>query len=298
MLIDFHHHVVFDAYRAALERSGDGTVGGVPLPPWDEASMLARLDELAIDRAIVSVSTPAVVPVPAGDRAALARDCNDEAAALVAAHPERLGAFAVLPLPDVDAALAELDRVALDGVTLLTNYEGRYLGHESLRPLLEELDRRAALVHVHPNLPPPMAAAGLVLPAPVLEFTFDTTRAFADLIATGTLERYPRIRFVLSHLGGTLPFLAWRLSVLDAFTDRPPALEQMRRLWFDVAASGAPANLRFAIDVLGADRLVYGSDTPFAPAPFVDANTAGLDALDEAERVAIQHANAEALLRA
>lgn len=132
----------------------------------------------------------------------------------------------------------------------------------------------------------------------MLEFTFDTTRAFADLIVTGTLGRFPCIRFVLSHLGGTLPFLAWRLKVLDAYAPpgRPPVLDQLRTLWFDVAASGAPENLRFAIELLGAGRIVFGSDTPFAPAGFVDANTAGLDALDEDERAAIAHGNAAALL--
>ncbi|HWF53184.1 MAG TPA: amidohydrolase family protein [Solirubrobacteraceae bacterium] len=306
-LVDLHHHLVPDAYRAALVRAGAGTVGGIPLPPWEAGSMLERMDRLGIERAVLSVSAPALLPAAPGERTTLARLCNDEAAELVAAHPGRLGAFALLPLPDVDGALHEIDRalgsLGLDGVSLLTNYEGRYLGHEALRPVLEELDRRAAVVHVHPNLPPPMRDAELLLPAPVLEFTFDTTRAVADLIAGEVLDRCPDVRFVLSHLGGSLPFLAHRLSMLDAVPSgatparpRTTVLAQLRRLHYDVALSGSPANLHFAAEVVGIERLVYGSDTPFAPPPFVEAGARVLAELPDAERAAIGRANALRLL--
>jgi predicted TIM-barrel fold metal-dependent hydrolase len=306
-LVDVHHHVVPGAYRAELERSGHSAVGGIPLPPWDPESMLERMGALGIEHAVVSISAPALVPVAAGRRAELARECNEELAALAKARPGRLGAFATLPLPDVDAALAEIDHalgpLGLDGVALLTNYGGRYPGDETLRPVLEELDRRRAVAHVHPNLPPEMPEARLLLPPPVLEFTFDTTRALADMIATETLERQPGIAFVLSHLGGALPFLAWRLSMLDAVPsaahpERPrmPVREQLRGLYYDTAVAAGPENLRLAAELLGTDRILYGSDTPFAPAPFVEANTRGLEVLDAAARGAVGRENALRLL--
>lgn len=285
-LIDVHQHLVPPDYRAAVDAATGGSVGGIPQPAWDETSMLARMEALHIDRAVLSVSAPALAPLGAADRPALARSCNQTMADLSARHPGRVGGFALLPLPDVDATLAEiayaLDVLRLDGVAVLTNYEGRYLGDRRFAPVLAELDRRHAVVHVHPNLPPAMADARLMLPAPVLEFTFDTTRMVAELILTETPARYPNLKLVLSHLGGTLPWAAWRLSMLDDFPSadggrREPVRDQLRRFYYDLALSASPEALQLAAEVVGTDRLLYGSDIPFAPAPFVEKNTAAVD---------------------
>ena len=298
-LVDVHHHVVPASYRSAISAATDGTVGGVPIPDWDEASMLDWLDRLGIARVIVSISAPAVAPVDPAQRPAVARACNDEMADLVRRNPDIVGAFATLPMPDVTASLAELRRVMdelpFDGVSLLTNYDGIYLGDETFTPLLGELNRRGSVVHVHPNLPPPSPDMRLHLPAPVLEFTFDTTRMLAELIATETLQNYPGISMIVSHLGGTLPWVASRLSMLDAFPSRlgsgktrEPVRDQLRRIYYDVALSSTPATLRFAAEVVGVDRLLYGSDVPFAPPQFVTDNTTtlvrGVDGLDLAAR--------------
>ena len=156
-------------------------------------------------------------------------------------------------------------------MSLLTNYDGRYLGDPSFAPLLTALDARGTLVHVHPHLPG-TGPVGLTLPDPVLEFTFDTTRAMADLLVRGTLERFPNIRFVLSHLGGALPFLAPRLAMIDSPLarahlggPRASVLEHLRRLYYDVALSASTENLRLAIGVVGADRLTFGSDVAVRP---------------------------------
>ena len=286
-LIDVHHHVVPQVYRSAITAATDGTVGGVPQPAWSEDAMLERIDALGVERAVVSISAPALEPVPADARAQVARDCNDAVADLCTRNVGTVGGFAVLPMPDVAASVAEaaraLDELHLDGVALLTNYGGRYLGDTEFAPLLEELDRRAAVVHVHPNLPPPMPDARLILPPPVLEFTFDTTRMVAEMILTETLQRYSRMTLVLAHLGGTLPWVAWRLSMLDDLPSasggrREPVRDTLRRLYYDVALSADPATLRLAADVIGSDRLLYGSDFPFAPDIFIDRNTANVDA--------------------
>lgn len=284
-LIDVHHHVIPAVYRAAIEVATDGTVGGIPQPAWSEDAMRSRIEALGVERAVVSISAPALEPVAAEERAGVARQCNDAIAALAAWHGDAVGGFAVLPMPDVAASVVEvgraLDELHLDGVALLTNYGGRYLGDRVFAPLLEELDRRAAVVHVHPNLPPPMPDAHLLLPPPVLEFTFDTTRMVAEMILSETLQKYSRMTLVLSHLGGTLPWMAWRLSMLDSFPSasggaREPVREQLRRMYYDVALSADSATLRLATDVVGADRLLYGSDFPFAPDDFIDRNTANM----------------------
>lgn len=285
-LVDVHHHVVPDIYRAAIEAATDGTVGGIPQPAWSEKATLDRIESLGVERAIVSISAPALEPVEDGERHALAHDCNDAIADLAKRNPGTIGGFAVLPMPDVTASVAEVRRalgeLRLDGVAVLTNYGGRYLGDPVFAPLLEELDRHNAVVHVHPNLPPPLTGAQLSLPAPVLEFTFDTTRMIAEMILTETLQRYPRLTLVLSHLGGTLPWVAWRLSMLDDLPSstggrRESVRDQLRRCYYDVALSADPAALRLAADVVGADRLLYGSDFPFAPAGFIDRNRKNCD---------------------
>lgn len=284
-LVDVHHHVVPEVYRAAIMTVTDGTVGGIPQPAWAEEDMVERIDELGIARAVVSISAPALEPIERSDRAKVARSCNDALAQLVSRHPAMLGAFAVLPMPDVASSIEEcrraLGKLRFDGVALLTNYGGRYLGDPDFAPLLEELDSRGAVVHVHPNLPPPMAGARLTLPPPVLEFTFDTTRMIAEMIVAETLGQYSRLKMVLSHLGGTLPWVAWRLSMLDEIPStaggrREPVAQQLRRMYYDMALSADPAALRMVAEVVGTDRLLYGSDFPFAPAGFIDRNRAQL----------------------
>ncbi len=307
--VDLHHHAVPAAYREALRSAGATDVGSITLPDWDADSMMRQLDELGIARAVLSVSTPATIPLEPASAAATARQCNDELAALRAGAPDRLGAFALLPLPNVAASVAELeyalDDLRLDGVSLLTNYGGCYLGHPAFETVLAALDSRSTLVHIHPNLPP--SPVGLTLPDPVLEFAFDTTRAIADMIARGTLERYRDIRFVLSHLGGALPFLAPRLAMIDSPLarthlggPRADVAEHLRRLYYDVALSTSPENLRLAIDLLGAERLVFGSDVPFAPPPTLRSALEVMDraqGLSPRERELVERGTAEALLR-
>ena len=133
-----------------------------------------------------------------------------------------------MPLPDVDAALDELeyayDSLGFDGVVLYSSQGGRYLGDPSFDPLFEELERRKAVVFIHPTTLPP-GADGLTIPFGVAEFTFDTTRAVANMLYSGTLERYTSIRYIVSHAGGAIPYLAWRIagaSYLPELRDRAP----------------------------------------------------------------------------
>jgi predicted TIM-barrel fold metal-dependent hydrolase len=310
--IDFHHHVVPPVYRQMLATIGVADVGRVPLPEWTPEQMLRNMDTLGIAKALVSVSSPGVYFGDVKFAADLATRSNDAIVQLRTTYPTRVGGFGSLPLPDVDKSLAEYERIRtklkLDGVILLTNYGGKYLGHADYAPLLSELNRQKALVFVHPHLPPGVDNLNLTLPPPILEFVFDTTRTIGDMVFTGLFDRYPNIRWVISHLGGALPFIAWRLSLVEAsprgayaaFRERGRTVQDyLKTLYYDTAVSAAPGSLKATLELVGSDRIVFGSDIPHAPFNFVQSTTANLDAftgLDAAAHHAIASGNASRLL--
>lgn len=220
--IDVHHHIIPQIYRDALESLGVGTSGGLVMRSWASEDSIAHMDALGVQTAICSISEPALYPFVLHDPKAaqkLARQLNEYMAKLCDAHPGRFGAFAVLPMPDVEAAIEELryalDVLHLDGVGLLSNYGSEYLGNRAFEPLFKELNERKAPVYIHPSVPP----APDVMPRPefmpldyMAEFCFNTMRAAANMIYGGTMQRFPDIKPILSHMGGTLPYLVWRLE--------------------------------------------------------------------------------------
>ncbi len=188
--IDVHHHIIPADYLKAMERAGiTDPIPGVDFPSWDVHTTLAAMDRQGIATAIVSISEPGVLFGDMELARNLARQVNEFSASLVADHPQRFGAFAVLPLPDMDAALRELeyalDTLKLDGVGLLTHYRGVYLGDASLEPLFYELHRRRAVAFIHPSTPPSKDQPLFGLPPSLYEFTFDTTRMVANLLYSG-----------------------------------------------------------------------------------------------------------------
>ncbi|MFI5956156.1 amidohydrolase family protein [Cryptosporangium sp. NPDC051539] len=275
-LIDVHHHVVPAFYRAELETAGLlRPIPGVDYPRWDPAASRAMMDRLGINAAVLSVTEPGVHFTAGESARRLARRLNEYLAGLVADEPARFGAFAVLPLPDVDAALTELayalDVLRLDGVGVLTNYRGTYVGDFSFEPLLAELDRREVPVLLHPARPPGRDQPTFGLPASVFEFPFDTTRAVANLLYSGALDRYPGLRLIVPHAGGTVPFLAGRLAdaavISPELAGRAPAdpIGALRRLWFDTALSANPYTLPSLHALADPGRVLFGSDFPFMP---------------------------------
>jgi predicted TIM-barrel fold metal-dependent hydrolase len=203
----------------------------------------------------------------------LVRECNEEFARLVGDRPSRFGAFGLVPLPDVNAALRELeyalDTLRLDGITLLTHVGNRYLGQPEYEEFYAELDRRQAVVFIHPVRPSMECMPEMSFPAGMTELTFDTTRAITNLLYTGTLARYPRIRFIMSHGGGAAPFLLFRLSHMEKIpqvSERIPdgVAAHLRRLYYDVAQAAAPVSLRALLDLADPSRILFGSDYPFA----------------------------------
>jgi predicted TIM-barrel fold metal-dependent hydrolase len=307
--IDVHHHIVPAEYRADVERRGLLAAAGAPFPSWDPHSTLEMLDRQGIAAAVTSITSPGVHFGDDVAACALARRCNEISARLVAEHPTRFGAFAILPLPDVKGALLELehalDRLDFDGVVLLSSHsDGTYPGDPRFEELMAELDRRRAVAFVHPTIPKTSEAIRIGVPGFVGEFTFDTTRAAMNLIWTGTVERYPNVRFILSHAGGTTPYLAQRIALMGAlpeFRERAPqgAIHYLKRFYYDTALSANPNALRSLQELVGPEQILFGSDFPFAPEPIARASIEGLaryDGFDAADRAKIERANALALL--
>ena len=274
--IDLHHHLLPPPLLKALGDAAVSDIAGRELPEWSPDISLGVMDRVGIDTAVLSVSATGVHFGDDASARRLARDCNEYGAGITADHPGCFGYFASLPLPDVEGSLDELthafDVLRADGLVLQSsNYDGSYLGDPRFDEVMEELDRREALVFVHPAVPVSAAAQSLDIPVFGMEFTFDTTRAAFNLAYTGTLERFPNITWVMAHAGGTVPYLVGRFSLLwmvdHDLAERAPlgASAYMANLYYDTALSANPHVLSSLAELVGWDHVVFGSDFPFAP---------------------------------
>lgn len=282
--IDVHAHFVTGTYVAAARAAGHERPDGMPgWPEWSAETHLDVMDRSGIDTAMLSVSSPGV---HFGDDAAahrLARQVNEFGAEVVRTHPGRFGLFASLPLPSVDGAIDEIgyafDVLGADGVIIGTNSGGVYLGDERLEPVWAELDRRGAVVLLHPTSPVCWQQTALGRPSPVIEFLFDTARAVTDMVFAGTLVRHPRLQVVVPHCGGAIPVLADRVNgflglLRGRSADTPDAVEQLRRLYYDTAGTPFPRQIPALLGLTEPTQLLYGSDYPWTPAPIAELHTA------------------------
>lgn len=269
MRVDAHAHVMPSRYRAALRAAGVKAPGGLPFPRWSERAALGFMRRYGIRAQVVSISDPGVEFLPAAASVTLAQRLNEDLRDLVRGAPDRFAALAVLPLQDVDAGVLEarraLDDLGLDGVGLLSNYAGRYLGDERFRPLLEELDRRAAYVFVHPTTTPPDATPRGALPAPIVEFPCETTRTVLSLLSADALAAFPRIRWQFAHAGGLVPALVDRIG-RDLPADPRP---ELRRARYDTALSSSPWAMAGLRGLVAPDRIMFATDWPFTTALFL-----------------------------
>jgi predicted TIM-barrel fold metal-dependent hydrolase len=268
--IDLHMHITPGGYVAELER-----MGAVPdhgFHSWSRELTLETMDRWGTAAAVLSLTPPGVSYAGPTGAARLARSVNEEIAEVVRHAPARLGGLAVLPLPNVDAALEELayalDELRLDGVELYTNVDGIYLGDSRWDALFDELDARGAFVLVHPAAPP--YRSPVAYPNYLIEFPMDTTRAVVSLLYSGTLHRCPNVKLLVSHLGGMVPFVAHRIRSLTLRTDSFDAnvpdgpLTYLQRLYYDTGLSANEPALRATLAITAVDHVVYGTDWPYA----------------------------------
>jgi len=275
-------------------------VGGLAPHRWSADESLAFMDTAGIDVAVVSVSTPGVHTGDAARASALARRCNEFAAGLVQAQPDRFAGFACVPLPDVDAALEELayafDALRLDGCVLFTNSNGVYLGDATLEPFFQELERRQAVVFVHPNPSPDVTAHSLGLPDNLLDFPTDTNRAVAQMHYTGRFARTPRVKYIFAHAGGSIPYLAARFAIIDEMAfipganERGTAADMFRRMYWDTALAASDPVLRMLRDVAGMTQVLYGTDFPYQRQDLAAQSKQVL------QRAALSHVERDAML--
>ena len=289
--IDVHHHVVPPRYAD----------DSMPIKLPDTEAQLRSMDNWHIQTAITSL-TPRVVLKNINRLRDVAWDCNEFQARMAQDHPSRLGAFALLPLPDVDGALEEishaLDVLRLDGVGLFSSVNDRYLGDPSFDPVFDELNRREAVVFIHPTHCEAPEHTRLGAPPFVVEYVFDTTRAIVNLVFTGTLKRCPNIRFIVAHGGGTVPFLAQRIAMMEGHrgaknvTDVIPML---RSLYYEIASTTSTFALRSLQELADSAHILWGSDLPFVYGARLQEEVdhwEHYDGFDAAARAAVEQTNA------
>jgi predicted TIM-barrel fold metal-dependent hydrolase len=278
-------------------------VGGAP-PKWSPQLSLEDMDKSGIATAILSQAQPGVWYGDNVEEARkLGRELNDYAAKTIQDHPGRFGLFAVISPPDVEGTLKEIeyafDTLKADGVGFLTSYHGKYLGDPAFAPIYEELNRRKAVIYVHPNTPD--CCRGLVpgIPPSSIEFATDSTRTIAQVVFSGTAAKYPDIRWIFSHSGGTLPFLTGRFVRL--WEERKPAhlpngpLPEFAKFNYELAQGHTPGQIAALLKMVSISKVLYGTDYPFRPGSEVNDGIAAYG-FSAADIRAIERENAAALL--
>ena len=295
--IDIHAHVFPDFYASAMKAAGVKDVDGWPAPEWSAEAMLKAADEHKIAALVLSISSPGVTFVEGKAAADLARRLNEFMVGLVKEHSPRFGSLAVLRLPDIEASLAEisycLDTLGMDGVGILSNHHGVYLGDPQLDPVFEELNRRKAMVFVHPTTPPNWDTFTVGLSAPVMEYTFDSTRMAMSLVHGGRKEKYPDVGIIVAHGGGTLPFNYQRV-VKYAMNGQH---DVFNTFFYDLTATTEPAQIRALMAFAKPDQCMMGFDFPFMKPAWFDPLQKNLESYDfpAGELRAVQNGNAARL---
>jgi len=268
--IDVHHHVGPPTYVAALSDKG---IAQRPVIEWTPAKSLEDMDKGGVATAMASITTPGFTFVDAATARRLARECNDYGAKLARDYPGRFGLFAAVPMPDIEGTLAEiayaLDTLKADGIGFFTSYGDRWLGDPTFAPVMEELNRRKAVAYTHPTAP--NCCRNLIpdIPPAVIEYGTDTTRTIASVVFSGTAARFPDIRWIFSHAGGTMPFLTERFTrlplqnkTLEARVPNGVAYE-LKRFHYDVAQAAHPMALSSLLKLVPLSQVVFGTDFPF-----------------------------------
>jgi predicted TIM-barrel fold metal-dependent hydrolase len=295
--IDVHHHLAPPSWMAKM-------IPQNPIRKWTVEKSIEDMDNAGVATSILSITTPGVWFGDAEEARRIARESNDYAAKLVADYPGRFGMFAVLPLPDIDASQREIeyamDTLEADGIGLLTNYDTKWLGDPFFAPIFDELNRRKLVVYTHPTTA--SCCTNLVpnVPDAMIEYGTDTSRTVASLIFSGAAIRYPDIRLIFSHAGGTVPFLVERFLFQAKQPQSAPhvpngVLHELKRFYYDTAQAFQPGNMAALTKIAEVSQILFGTDFPYRTAA---EHVAGLRecGFSAAELQAIDRDNALTLL--
>jgi predicted TIM-barrel fold metal-dependent hydrolase len=312
--IDVHHHVLPKFYLATLEKVSTLTMFGVVLPDWSLEAHLEVMDKNKIAVGIASIPAGIYFESDAFARD-LARRCNEFLAKMRSQHPTRFGAFAVLPVPDVDGALREasyaLDTLKLDGVVMLSNVAGHYVGDPENDALFAELNRRSTVVYIHPGDPPDKGIpASILFP---IDTALETVRAAMSLLYSGVFERYPKVEFIFSHCGGITPYLAHRMArgrtwvrgeggadpgLLDEAPDGAGAAKAvglLQRQYYDSMTANGANGLRTLQAFVDPSHILLGTDHAILPSKYQPLKMRELErykGFDDATRLGVERGNA------
>jgi len=272
--IDVHHHMLPPEYaNLTRERILQITSGDPTVLNWTSAVTLEQMEQFGVASAILSLPVPGAWHGGRENSRKLARIANEYGARLAQDHPERFGMFAAIPLPDVEGSLKEIeyafDALHADGVYLQTSYDDKWPGDPAFASVFDELNRRKAIVFVHPT--EPVCCAQLIpgIPSNVVEFVFDTTRAIVSFLIGGTFARCPDIRFIFCHSGGTMPVLAARINGFFQARAAPApcvpngVMHELKKLHYDVANATNPSSLAALMKLVPTSQIVWGSDFPY-----------------------------------
>lgn len=276
-VVDVHHHFYPPSFVEAWLKSPPAGEPPIPVPvrQWTLARTLDQLDSNNVSTAVLSTSIRvAALGANPEESRAIVRRYNDQGAQIMQAHPGRFGLFGILPMPDVEGSLREieysLDVLKADGINLFTNYRDRWLGHSQFAPIFEELNRRRAVVYVHPATANCCGNLSSYVSAAVIEYPHDTTRTVLDLLFSGTFVRYRNIRWIFSHAGGTLPVMAGRIRTLAQAEVKnlsqvaPNGVDaEFKKLFFEVANSASSPTLTALASYVPISQILFGTDFPF-----------------------------------
>ena len=287
-VVDVHCHNILPSYIEALAKHDALLDEGFPLPEWDAGAHLAFMDSAGIGCSVLTMPAPQPYFGDSRECHATMRRYNECCAKLKAAYPDRFRFCASLPLPDVEAAIAEaayaLDTLGADGIKLATNSCGQYLGDPALDPLMEALDRWNAVIILHPHKPAPVNRQLMAaVPLAAYEYLAETTRALVNMLAHNVLARYPNVKVVVPHGGSFLPLALPRIKAVV------PALQakgmmggidfeaNLSRLYYDLAGASSAAAIRGLLAITSPDHILYGSDYPYQPADVLENNLRHLE---------------------
>ena len=302
--IDVHVHHGSPGWISGMPKS-EVSPAVASLSKWPISRMLEEMDRAGTHAGMLSLTAPGIWFGDAAQSRKLARDSNEYFAKLVADHPSRFGFYAVLPLPDVEGSLQEiaygLDTLKADGIELFTSNGGKYLGDPSFEPVFQELNRRKAVVFVHP--PTARCCVNLVpgVPDTVVEAQTDTTRAIAGMIFSGASQRFPDIRMIFVHAGGTMASVNERLILLAKtphYQQVLPAgfVAEAGRFYYDTATTSNAVTMAAIRRLVPPSHMVFGTDFPFRGISDQVQALGASGVFTAAELDGIMHGNAASLL--